>query len=216
MEKTIVSYGSLGEAQKAEAVELFLVGFGRFMTFSKDEALKRKLFLEILDPDWFFCCLEGEKVLGLMGLGTREKRPIYFKPELCRALFGERKGRLISRQMNAVFQSRAVSGARDLYLDTLVTAPAARRQGIAAALLERACALGNFDALYTEVFSKNENARRFYETQGFVTVKKERFSILRLQGAGYPVKMRKTLPGAGEGEAEGTNRICPPGAPGQA
>ena len=154
MEKTIVSYGSLSEAQKAEAVELFLVGFGRFMTFSKDEALKRKLFLEILDPDWFFCCLEGEKVLGLMGLGTREKRPIYFKPELCRALFGERKGRLISRQMNAVFQSRAVSGARDLYLDTLVTAPAARRQGIAAALLERVCALGILTLFIRKSFPK--------------------------------------------------------------
>ena len=193
MEKSIVSYGSLSETQKAEAVELFLVGFGRFMTFSKDEALKRRLFLEILDPDWFFCCLEGEKVLGLMGLGTREKRPIDFKPELCRALFGERKGSLISRQMNAVFQSRAVSGARDLYLDTLVTAPAARRQGVAAALLEQARALGDYDALYTEVFSKNENALRFYETQGFSTVKKERFSILRLQGAGYPIKMKKEI-----------------------
>ena len=110
MEKTIVPYGSLREKQKAEAVELFLVGFGRFMSFSRDEALKRKLFLEILDPDWFFCCLEGEKVLGLMGLGTREKRPICFRPELCRELFGALKGALISKQMNAVFQSRAVSG----------------------------------------------------------------------------------------------------------
>lgn len=193
MEKSIVTYGSLSETQKAEAVELFLVGFGRFMSFSRDEALKRKLFLEILDPDWFFCCLEGEKVLGLMGLGTREKRPICFRPELCRELFGARKGTLISKQMNAVFQSRAVSGERDLYLDTLVTDPNARNKGVGTALLEKACALGDFDTIYTEVFSKNENAIRFYEGSGFTAVKKERFSVLRLQGAGYPIKMKKEI-----------------------
>ena len=129
MEKTIVPYGSLREKQKAEAVELFLVGFGRFMSFSRDEALKRKLFLEILDPDWFFCCLEGEKVLGLMGLGTREKRPICFRPELCRERFGALKGALISKQMNAVFQSRAVSGERDLYLGHPGHGPECQKQG---------------------------------------------------------------------------------------
>ena len=41
MEKTIKEYGKLTVEQKKEAVELFLIGFGRFMTFSGDEALKK-------------------------------------------------------------------------------------------------------------------------------------------------------------------------------
>ena len=193
MEKTIVKFGKLTETQKSEAVELFMIGFGRFMTFSGDEALKRRLFMEIFDPEWFFCCLEGGHVQGLMGLGTCRKRPIDFRPEICRELFGGKKGMLISRQMNAVFQSRAVTGEKDLYLDTLVVDPKARKKGIGTALMEKACSIGAFDTLYTEVFSKNTDAIRFYEKNGFVAVKKERFSLLRLQGAGYPIKMKKAI-----------------------
>lgn len=47
MEYKIVEYGCLNEFQKKQAVELFMEGFGHFMTFSKDEVLKRKLFLEM-------------------------------------------------------------------------------------------------------------------------------------------------------------------------
>ena len=64
MEKQIVEFGKLNEAQKLEAVELFLIGFGHFMTFSKDEEKKKKLFLEIFSPDLFVCYLEDGKVLG--------------------------------------------------------------------------------------------------------------------------------------------------------
>ena len=193
MEKTIKEYGKLTVEQKKEAVELFLIGFGRFMTFSGDEALKKTLFIEIFDPEWFFCYLEGERVLGLMGLGTSKRRPIDFRPEVCRKIFGEKKGRIISKQMNAVFQSKAVKGERDLYIDTLVTDPDARNKGIGSALMEKACSFQVYDAVYTEVFSKNVNAIGFYEKHGFVSVKKEKFSLLRLQGAGYPIKMKKVI-----------------------
>ena len=193
MKKTMEAYGKLSEAQKSEAVALFLIGFGRFMTFSGDETLKRRLFTEIFDPEWFLCYLEGGHVLGLMGLGTCGKRPIDFRPEICRELFGGKKGMLISRQMNAVFQSRAVTGEKDLYLDTLVIDPRARRKGIGTALMEKACSFGAFDTLYTEVFSKNTDAIGFYEKNGFAAVKKARFSLLRLQGAGYPIKMKKVI-----------------------
>ena len=63
MEQTILEYGKLTDTQKLEAVDLFLEGFGHFLTFSKDEELKKKLLFEIFDPALFKCCLEGEKVL---------------------------------------------------------------------------------------------------------------------------------------------------------
>jgi len=50
MECKIVEYGELNEEQKKQAVELFMEGFGHFMTFSKDEKLKRKLFQELFHP----------------------------------------------------------------------------------------------------------------------------------------------------------------------
>ena len=87
MEKKFSEYGELNDAQKAEAVDLFLEGFGHFLTFSKDEAAKKNLFIEIFDPDFFICYLEDDKVLGLMGLGTNKKRPIDFKKEICQKYF---------------------------------------------------------------------------------------------------------------------------------
>ena len=59
--------------------------------------------------------------------------------------------------------------------------------------MEKACSFKVYDAVYTEVFSKNVNAIGFYEKHGFVSVKKEKFSLLRLQGAGYPIKMKKVI-----------------------
>ena len=193
METQILNYGKLTDAQKAEAVDLFLEGFGHFMTFSKDEAAKKKLFIEIFDPELFICYLEEDKVLGLMGLGNNKKRPIDFKKESCQKYFGKLKGSLVSKQMNAIFQKSAVSSDRELYLDTLVTASSARKKGIGTALINEACLFGDYDSVVVEVFSDNENAIKFYEKNGFVTVKENKGSVMRFLGSGYPITMSKTL-----------------------
>lgn len=62
MKFKIVEYGCLNELQKNQAVELFIEGFGHFMTFSKDEDLKRKLFFEMFHPALFLCCSRREKI----------------------------------------------------------------------------------------------------------------------------------------------------------
>ena len=193
MEAKILKYGKLTDGQKAEAVDLFLEGFGHFMTFSKDEAAKKKLFIEIFDPELFICYLEEDKVLGLMGLGNNKKRPIDFKKESCQKYFGKLKGSLVSKQMNAIFQKTAVSSDRELYLDTLVTASSARKKGIGTALINEACSFGDYDSVVVEVFSDNENAIKFYEKNGFVTVKENKGSVMRFLGSGYPITMSKTL-----------------------
>ena len=193
METQILNYGKLTDAQKAEAVDLFLEGFGHFMNFSKDEAAKKKLFIEIFDPELFICYLEEDKVLGLMGLGNNKKRPIDFKKESCQKYFGKLKGSLVSKQMNAIFQKSAVSSDRELYLDTLVTASSARKKGIGTALINEACSFGDYDSVVVEVFSDNENAIKFYEKNGFVTVKENKGSVMRFLGSGYPITMSKTF-----------------------
>jgi len=191
MEKEILEYGRLTNEQKSEAVDLFLEGFGHFMTFSKDETGKKNLFNEIFDPELFMCYLEEDKVLGLMGLGTNMKRPIDFKVEICRKHFGKIRGTLISKQMNAIFQKPAVSSERELYLDTLVTDPGFRKKGIGTALINAACSFGDYDSVIVEVFSDNENAIGFYEKNSFVRIKENKSSVMRLLGSGYPIVMEK-------------------------
>ena len=193
MEKEILEYGRLTNEQKSEAVDLFLEGFGHFMTFSKDETGKKNLFTEIFDPELFMCYLEENKVLGLMGLGTNMKRPIDFKVEICRKYFGKIRGTLISKQMNAIFQKPAVSSERELYLDTLVTDPGCRKKGIGTALINAACSFGDYDSVIVEVFSDNENAIGFYEKNSFVRIKENKSSVMRLLGSGYPIVMKKEI-----------------------
>lgn len=189
----ILEFGELSLTQKEEAAELFMDGFGQFMTFSKDEDLKKELFIRIFDPKLFFCYLEDNKVLGLMGLGTNKVRPINFKKEICQELFGKCKGAIISKQMNASFQKAAVKGDKELYLDTLVTHPSYRSKGIGSILVNKACSLKEYDSIIVEVFSKNTKAISFYEKNGFVITKKHKLSIMRLLGSGYPITMTKYI-----------------------
>ena len=193
MGNSIIEFGQLTNSQKEEAVQLFLYGFGHFMTFSKDEALKKKLFLEIFSPNLFLCYVEEDKALGLMGLGTNKVRPIDFKKEICQKYFGKFKGSLISKQMNGIFQKPAVKGDKELYLDTLVTHPDCRNKGIGTLLIKKASSFEEYTTLVTEVFSKNENAMRFYMRNGFTITKKHKFSFMRLFGSGYPIMMTKKL-----------------------
>lgn len=193
MEASIIEFGELTPPQKEEAVELFLEGFGKFMTFSKDVEIKKKLFIETFDPKLFLCYLEERKVLGLMGLGTNKVRPINFKKEICQKYFGKFKGAIISKQMNGIFQKPAVNNDKELYLDTLVTHPSNRSKGIGTILINKAASFGNYESIVTEVFSKNKKAIKFYEKNGFIITKRHKFTIMRFFGSGYPIVMTKVL-----------------------
>ena len=189
----ILEFGELSVLQKEEAVNLFMEGFGQFMTFSKNEELKKELFMRIFDPKLFLCYLEDGVVLGLMGLGTNKVRPIDFKKEICQKYFGKFKGAIISKQMNVVFQKPAVKSDKELYLDTLVTHPSYRSKGIGKILINKATTFGNYESIVTEVFSKNEKAIKFYEKNGFIITKRHKFTIMRFFGSGYPIVMTKVL-----------------------
>lgn len=191
MEYKIIEYGELNEEQKKQAVDVFMEGFGHFITFSKDGDLKRKLFLEILHPSLFKCYVKDEKVLGLIGLATSKVRPIKFEYDICIKYFGKFQGAIISKQMNAIFQKPVVKSEEELYIDVLVTGGDARRKGVGTALLNYAFGL-EYKEWFIEVFSGNQAAINLYEKSGFRIEKRKKLSPMRFLGAGYPMKMRKS------------------------
>ncbi|MBP3610349.1 MAG: GNAT family N-acetyltransferase [Lachnospiraceae bacterium] len=192
MEYKIVEYGSLNEFQKKQAVELFMEGFGHFMTFSKDEDLKRKLFLEIFHDSLFKCYVKEEKVLGLMGIATNKMRPLNFDYDLCIKYFGKLKGTILCKQMNAIFQTPVVKSENELYIDILVTGSKARRQGVGTALLNHAFEIEEYTVWSVEAFSNNQAAISLYEKNGFRIDKSKKISLMRFLGAGYPIRLRKS------------------------
>ncbi len=191
MEYKIVEYGYLNELQKKQAVELFIEGFERFMTFSKDEDLKRKLFIEIFHNSLFKCYVEKENVLGLMGIATNKVRPLNFDCDVCVKYFGKLKGAILSKQMNGIFQSPVVKSDNELYIDILVTASEARRKGVGTALLNHAFEIEGYTVWSVEAFSDNKAAIRLYEKNGFKVDKAKKLSLMCFLGAGYPIKLKK-------------------------
>ena len=192
MKFKIVEYGCLNELQKNQAVELFIEGFGHFMTFSKDEDLKRKLFFEMFHPALFLCYVEDEKVLGLMGIATNKIRPLNFTYDLCIKYFGKIKGAILSKQMNAIFQTPVVKTKSELYIDILVTGSEARRKGVGTALLNHAFEMEGYTVWSVEAFSNNQAAISLYEKNGFRIEQRKKRSLMRFLGAGYPIRLRKS------------------------
>ena len=191
----MVEYGNLNDFQKEQAVEIFLEGFGHMMTFTKDKEILRSLLYEIMNPSLFVCYVEDGEVLGILGLATNKERPLKFDSDICVRLFGKMKGKIISKQMNAIFQKQAVNSDTDLYIDVLATVGKARGKGVATALLNYAFALKEFECCYIEVFSKNEPAKSLYQKMGFEVYKEEKLSFLTLavSNFGYPIMMKRTL-----------------------
>ena len=189
----ITSYSKLTDTQKQELVQIFIEGFGHLMTFSKDQEELERLFLKGLHPDYTLAYVEENKVLGMLGIATNRIRPVQFPQEVCVEIFGKTKGKILSGQMNAIFQSQVVKKDTDLYIDVLATAQAARNKGIGTKLLNYCFELPEYHDYYIEVFSKNTVARRLYEKMGFTVYKKIFFTPLSLQGAGYPIKMKKIV-----------------------
>ena len=190
-EYIIVEYGCLNELQKKQAVDLFIEGFGHFMTFSKDEELKSKMFLEMFHASLFKCYVEEEKVLGLMGIATNKMRPLNFDFDLCIKYFGKLKGAILSKQMNAIFQTPVVRTKNELYIDFLVTGSEARRKGVGTTLLNYAFEIEGYTVWFVEAFSNNQAALRLYEKNGFRVDKMKKLSLMRFLGAGYPIRLRK-------------------------
>lgn len=191
MEWSIIPYGQLNEVQKYEVVEIFIDGFGHFMTFTKDKKALRTLFFHALNPLYTYVLVENEAVLGMIGLATNKIRPVKFEKDICISLFGKFKGKLLCKQMNAIFQSPVVKMDTDLYIDVLATSKESRGKGVATQLLEYSFHLQGYDNYYIEVMSKNENAKRLYEKMGFVEYKRVRISPLSFRRYGYPIKMKK-------------------------
>ena len=189
----IIKFSELTNGQKQQAVDVFLEGFGHMMTFTKEIEKLEALFLDSFNPSYILLYREADQVLGIVGIATNKVRPIKFEKSQCQKLFGNVKGSMICRQMNAIFQSKAVEEEIDLYIDVLATAKAARGKGVASKLVHYCLELPDFQTCHLEVLSKNTNAKRLYEQIGFVDYKHQRLSPAILQGWGYPIKMKKAM-----------------------
>ena len=190
----VKEFGQLNNIQKEETIDIFIEGFGHMMTFSKDIHELKSLFSTAFHSSYIYAYIEKDKVLGILGIGLKNIRPIKFDLDQCIRIYGKLKGTMICKQMNWIFQNQVVKKDTDIYIDVLATTKSARGRGVATRLLEFAFSLQNYKECYIEVLSKNSKARHLYEKCGFITYKKHRFSFVTLKGHGYPIMMKRDNP----------------------
>ncbi len=190
-ESNIQTFEQLTSVQRIQFVEVFIDGFGHLFNFKKDKDKFIKLLAVSFHPQYSYCYIIDDVVVGVMMLATNQLRPLKFNEEEAVKLFGKTRGTMMCRQTNAFFQSNVVENDTDLYIDEIAVSNTVRGQGIGTKLLQYAFSMKGFNAYYLEVLSKNTNAKRLYERLGFKVYKKGYFSPVRLLGYGYSIKMRK-------------------------
>lgn len=182
----------INDKQFEEAIHVFVDSFRHLFTFAKNPEDLIVLFRESFVKEMIYVYIENDKVLGFLGIATNKQRPLLFSSDICKQLFGNIKGGIIFKQLNAMLTKPVVNKDDELYVDHLATSQKARGKGIGTTLLKYAFAMPGYTVCYLEVLSKNLNAKRLYESLGFVVYKKQ-YSLLALQGAGNPIKMKKQL-----------------------
>lgn len=191
MSYQIEAMTDLNERQKSEAIELFIEGFYDIIGkgVSKDRKVLLELFQQAFDPSLVLVCLEGEEVIGFLGMATKEKRPIQLDKEKCIALFGKFKGTMVYKTMGAILHERLNIEQQEGYIDYLTTAESHRGRGVATFMINWLAGKGTYRKLSLEVLAKNERAHRLYQQLGFRQTSIESNLMLRLNGYGQIIKM---------------------------
>ena len=189
----IVKLSNLDYQYKVKAVKLFVDGFYKIFSFSKDKKILQELFLHSLDFSMIYVCLFENNVVGFLGIGNNIKRPIFFDKSICQKLLGKGKGYIVHKQMSYIMEKQTVRGEKDVYIDYLTTDKKYRGEGIATKLINFVFNELDFEECYIEVLSKNKNAKRLYEKIGFEEYKRIYNPFIMLQGLGFFIEMKRHI-----------------------
>lgn len=195
MEYDVKKLAELTEAQKSQAMDIFVEGFYNIFSVavSKDKTVLHKLMSTSFDPEMVYIGLQEELPVGFFAIGNSQKRPVKINLETCKTLFGERKGAMLCKQMGAMLEKVNVNQPDEAYIDYVATSPAHRGKGVAGAMFRYLFAHLQYRVYTLEVLSKNLNAKRLYEGLGFVKVKTGFNIMTMLFRLGRPIFMRKNL-----------------------
>ncbi|WP_087017366.1 GNAT family N-acetyltransferase [Thaumasiovibrio subtropicus] len=171
---------------------LYEGAFGpKFQTAIPDKQQRLAILSEGFLPEYSFVILDGQKVIGLAGIQTREG-----------ALTGGISVRQLIKRLGfwrgcwacfvfALFEREPT--AKEMVLDGLVIDSAYRGEGLGTRLLDACKALAieqNYQSLRLDVIDSNSRARALYEREGFVETARDYHPWLkRLVGFSYSTTM---------------------------
>ena len=192
MEYKLHKLSELNEGQINHATAICVEGlYNIFSIISKDNAVLEELFKDSFDYGMNYACLHNEEVVGFIGLGDASRRATgKMKQETFERLFDKHKSKMMYRAMSSAFTKPKNYSNNEVEVEFFVTASHFRGKGVGTWIIHYLCANFPYEFCVLDVYSKNLEAKRFYERLGFEQVKIKSDWMLRLRGIGKTITMQ--------------------------
>lgn len=175
--------GGCDEVARREAALVFVDGFHRELSFlSPDRDRLADAFARMINPEAFWLAVRGGTVVGILACSDRTKQSIRLDPALMRRSFGLLRSGIAYRVMKGEFEMAQRYPEGTGYIECVATSSAARRQGVASALLGHLLRHAPYRRYALDLADTNAEARRLYEKAGFVETKRVREPFGRIKG----------------------------------
>lgn len=164
----IKKLGELNLMQRDQFVDLFTDCF--IKDIDKDlkfQDQEKVIFADAFIKDYAAAYLVEEKVAGLVAFSNMEHSSVRFSRELCIKQAGKIFGSVFYWVLKNFFEKPTARHENEGYIDFLCVNKNYRRRGIASKLLDFAYKQEQKPYYILGVLSKNENAIRLYEKQGY-------------------------------------------------
>lgn len=190
----IKKLSELEEKQLHQSISVFVEGFYNvFSTISKDKEKLHKLFLNSFDYDMTYAFLQDGEAVGFLGLADYKKRPLKVNKKIFMEIIGGLAGKLSYMGVSTALEKLNTVNPQDIYIDYIATDPNHRSKGIGAKLLNYVSDTLGYKNIELEVFSKNPRAKQFYEREGFKVINEKKDFMMKLQGFGNRIILRKEI-----------------------
>jgi len=126
-------------------------------------------------------------------LADHIKRPVKFSREVFIEIMGGFAGKITYRGVSGAMEKPNAKGPHEIYIDYLATNPEHRSKGIGSKLIGYVRDTLGYKNIELEMFSKNPRAIRFYEREGFKAVGSKMDIMMRMQGFGKRIIMRREV-----------------------
>ena len=159
---------------KEELAKLYVESFKNKMgAVSKDSNILEKMFINSFNPNYYYVCLDGEKVIGMAACSTHLERSNFFNKKDLIDLLGRVKGNIALFLINAMLAKPNAKNETEGYIESVATHKDYRGQGIATALFNYIHENTHYNHYILDVIHGNDNAKHLYESLGYKVYKVE-------------------------------------------
>lgn len=164
-----------------------------FEKFCKEIDSIRVCFEKAFIPSMFYVALDNNKVVGFIGISNNKKRVVDFEKSMFIEKFGDIKGKYFYWQLKKLIGVPIVKNENECYIDFVAVDKEYRNRGVGTTLFKYIHYNKRYKSYSLDVLSKNEGAKKLYESLGYKTTHIKKSFVTNISGLGHFIIMQKNL-----------------------